>query len=171
RYVDDFIVVCKTKNEAKLAENYSKELLEKEDLELSEDSNKTRTINLIRNNDYIEFLGLKISKDRIEPKKKPLETIEWMKENVLKKGSYEKRLLKDENGKIIGRVSKIEQINEIIMGWANFYKFYHADKHFDFIDKHLEKLKKTKPFFKKILLLRGIKKEEIFSKEEWQNCF
>ncbi|QQS59555.1 hypothetical protein IPN35_01560 [Candidatus Peregrinibacteria bacterium] len=161
RYVDDFIVVCESEEEAKEAELDSTTELKKENLELSKD--KTHILDLNRSS--LKFLGVHVDKFCIKPKKTTGKIRDWLVSEVLNTKSYKVVL---RAGK---EVSVIEQINEKIQGWGNFYRYYHAQELFESLDEFILKRKKGDKNLKDILLLKEVKLETIVSQEEWQSYF
>lgn len=176
RYVDDFIVVTATKKEAEEAQTLASKILNSKGLSLSDEADKTRMDNL-KQNGYIKFLGLRIDKNKIQPKKSIRQLIDWLTNNVLKKKDrhgkprYQVRFIQDKNGTIVQKVSVIEQMNEIIRGWGNFYRFYHSANHFKEIDLFFNEYAKQNHDFKSLFLLQKLKYEPVVSEANWQSYF
>ncbi len=158
RYVDDFIVLCQTKEEAELAKKMSISFLGKEKLELS--PKKTHILNL-KNQDKLIFLGIRISRLGIFPKKTTGEIRQWLNNSVLNV-----KLKRNKS------MSFIETVNCKIDGFANFYQFYHVKEIFGNLDNFLEVRKNIERN-----LFRGMKKfndtsiKELINQKDWQSFF
>lgn len=128
RYIDDFIIICKTEGEARSAELEAKRLLKKLQLFLSTNPNKTTIIDLKKG--WVNFLGLKISQSSISTKESVKELIIWIK-LVLNKNNKEYYNLTSDN-------EKIEKMNHKIGGKANYIRFYHAHNAIKLINKFIK---------------------------------
>lgn len=160
RYVDDFVVICKSRKEAESAERFSKNFLQKEGLELS--GQKTHVVNLKDPGKSITFLGVRISRSGIFPKKKIGQLRQWLTSEVLNIKKTKRRKT----------MNKIDLINSKIDGFTNFYKFYHTRIVFDELNEVLSKRRhEQNNLFKNIKNFGESESYEIVSQEKWQNFF
>lgn len=104
RYADDFVVLCKTPEEAEPALRYIKDVVRKLELELHE--TKTR-ISSARQG--FAFLGFEIRSYRVGIKRK---AIERLKDRI-------RGITARQQGRNIEAV--IEDLNPVIRGWARYY--------------------------------------------------
>jgi RNA-directed DNA polymerase len=104
RYADDFVILCKTKNQAMEALDFAKQILEKE-MELTLSEEKTKVINL---KDGFDFLGFHFTNNGIKIREK---SIEKFKETVrdITKRSW------NLNQEVI------ERLNQVIRGTVNYF--------------------------------------------------
>lgn len=164
RYVDDFIVMCKTNEEAESAYVLASSAMSVEGLELSPLGDKTHIKDLRDDGKAIKFLGISICKSAItvpgteaEQKRKIGDIL--YPNTKLKNG--EKRL---NQGQII------RQINARIQGWATFYRYYHVDEIFNKINVLIKKKKKnevTKEATKNLQTIDLKILKPIISQKEW----
>jgi RNA-directed DNA polymerase len=134
RYADDFVIVCKSKSEAKdIKEKVSEHLMEHIGLTLSEE--KTRITHIT---DGFNFLGFNIKKHKklynkisndmkdyvllITPQKDKIQNI------LSELSSIPKRHKTAPQGAII------HSLNPLIQGWGNYYKFVVSSHIFQRID-------------------------------------
>lgn len=160
RYIDDFIVFCDTKEEANKVKEKAIKLLKKKGLELSPHESKTK-ITTIKGN-YINFLGLRIDKNKITSKKNTTEIQKWIKD-ILNENNREYR-------KCIDLPEKIKYMNYKISGYGEYLKHYHSEDIYKEINKWIkEKRKKDK--FKKIDFLNKLDIKPVISEKDWQAFF
>lgn len=138
RYADDWLVTCRTRQEAQAVLNFAKSVLEKLGVDLNEE--KTR---IVHANQGFDFLGykikrgqrsLKLAADKIKsktlqgtlyayPRQK---SIDHFKEQIRKRTSRKAPLSTKE---------LIDQINPIIRGWGNYYRKSHVRRLFNQLDR------------------------------------
>lgn len=162
RYVDDFIIVCKNEREALEAKGFVEGLLLSEGLRMKPE--KTKILDLFRKDAFVTFLGLKISPESILPKKALTERKVWLADKVLNKNNYKDKY---KNGK---KITKMEQINDRILGWARFYRFYHVHSFYEELDKVILNLK-SKRGLDGVLNFQSVSIKPIISLKKWQNLF
>lgn len=164
RYVDDFIVVCSSKTEADKAQIFATKYLKKEQLDLS--PSKTHVVNLEDPSKNILFLGLRVSKDGIFPKKKIRQLREWLNSKVLKVKNMKRPKLDNK------KLTIIQIINSKIDGFTNFYKYYHSKNTFEELNKVLQKRKLAqRNLFRGLKEFRSEENDEIISNEKWKAFF
>lgn len=119
RYADDAIIFCKTKMEAKKAYEAAKEILEQE-LKLTMHPEKTKIVHF---DDGFRFLGFDFWKDY---KVLPDERIRKYKDRI-------RQLSRRQQGKSL--VEMIRKLNEVIRGFANYFKVGNVKKKFQRLDE------------------------------------
>lgn len=158
RYVDDFIVLCETIEEAKFAKVYSANLLKKLRLELSEDLIKTKYGSI--KNDYAVFLGIRIDSKLLSYKKN--------KANIQK---HIRQILDENNQELYGHKGKdiILSMNNKIKGLEEYLKYYHTHEAFDEMNKWIRQ--KRKGAFKELHMFDKSKIKPLVTRKEWQSFF
>ncbi|MBU1683149.1 hypothetical protein KJ742_04350, partial [Patescibacteria group bacterium] len=131
-----------------------------------------KTINLLQNKN-IDFLGLNVSRFTIKPRQTKAEINKWLNEDVLnfKKNKYKSKKIKNRKTGKIKKVSVIEQVNEKIQGWSNFYRSYHVDDLYNQINRSLTQISEKNINLKLLQLLEPIKHKGIPDEQEWQQYF
>ncbi|MGL5831102.1 MAG: reverse transcriptase domain-containing protein [Candidatus Altimarinota bacterium] len=164
RYADDFIILCKTKKEAKKARNHIRTQLKKEKLNIAPD--KTFVKNL--KTDSINFLGLKINKFGITTK---------VELSIVSKVFNEKIL--NPNNKIytvknlpLSTSKKTIKMKSIIKGYFEFYKHYHSKELFEKINTLINKKKGVKAkIFQQLELFNLDKTSPLIPLSDWLSLF
>lgn len=168
RYVDDFIVMCKTKEDAEKAYVLATSAMAIEGLELSPLHSKTHIKDLRDDGESIKFLGILISKSEITIPGTEAEQKKKISEVLFPS-------TKPKNGeKHLSQEKIISQINSRIQGWATFYRHYHVDEIFKKINKLIVGKKKTeanKGATKKLQLIDPGVLKPIISRKEWISLF
>lgn len=110
RYADDFVILCKTKEEAERTRKQVKEILT--GLKLRLNKTKTKIVNV--NRESFEFLGFKLKrawgKVFVTPKKKSIDKFK----QAIRRVTWRKQPGKPYE--MIGR------LNSVIRGWGNYFK-------------------------------------------------
>ncbi len=170
RYVDDFIVLGNHEEVTQAAKD-AKELLSSEGLNL-----KQRKTHIFYLSSTIKFLGLRINNKEITTKQGIKAILKKLRLETLNFKNYKEetrfKVLKKDGLeiKIKEKIKIIDQINEEITGWANFYKYYHVNEIFKEVENFFSSLRK-KNKYKNLVSLNKIKLEPIISKREWANLF
>ncbi|MCB2160600.1 group II intron reverse transcriptase/maturase [bacterium] len=127
RYADDFVIVCKTEEDAKLVKELVKDFLAELGLELSNE--KTHIIHI---NDGYDFLGFNIRRFRdgktlIQPSKAALKkfrrAFKERLEIALHKYDFSTRM--------------IRYLDSLVKGWGNYYKWVSSKKAFKKLDHYI----------------------------------
>ncbi|MCK4347571.1 MAG: group II intron reverse transcriptase/maturase, partial [Thermoplasmatales archaeon] len=122
RYADDFVILCKTKEDAERTMKRVKEILT--GLKLRLNKTKTKIVNV--NRESFEFLGFKLKraggKVFVTPKRK---SIEKFKETI-RRVTWRRQPVKPEE--MIGR------LNSVIRGWGNYFKIGNVKRLFERLD-------------------------------------
>lgn len=121
RYADDFVILCKTKQEAIEALDFAKNILEKMELELSQE--KTKIVNI---KEGFDFLGFHFTHSGISIRKKSQEKFK----DTIRKLTIRSRNLDTE---VIGK------LNRVIRGTVNYFatKFTNTIQQFTKLDQWL----------------------------------
>jgi RNA-directed DNA polymerase len=134
RYADDFVIMCRTKEDAEQAQEIISKWLAQRGLQLSVD--KTRIVSL---ESGFDFLGFHV---RIYPSKQKTEggwkaLVRPSKQSELK---IRKRL-RDEMLQLNGQnaTTVVRRLNPIIRGWANYFRTQSAAKTFHNLDHFMFK--------------------------------
>lgn len=163
RYVDDFVVLCKSEKEAIEAKGFSEGFLLAEGLKIAPD--KTDRVFLKQKERNIVFLGIKISMCGLFPKKKLSERKMWLA-TVLRLKDY-----KIQYSKTTGKKrTKIMQMNDRIQGWGYFYRYYHVNSYYKEMDIRLKQLTNDKGI-RGIKSLSKIPLRPIISLKKWCSIF
>ncbi len=141
RYADDFIVMCKTMDEAESAYEYSRDILEGElKLELHKrDDREGRTRIVKPTQTPVQFLGLQFNGARIWPAK------EKQKKLVQKL----RALVHDNNNQAKTILKLLTSTRNLIQGWVASYGFADLEPHIPKLEDEINKL-----------LWKGLKKLE-----------
>ncbi len=133
RYVDDFIIFDATDKGVRRKGAYARKLLRDEKLRLK--ASKTSVTNL--RSGSIKFLGLRINRDKITAKKRPKEIRRKFQNEVLNLSLYktQTRKVKKGSGMVEVAVSAVEQINEKIIGWGEYYDLFHVSEAFNQVNE------------------------------------
>ena len=115
RYADDFVIMCRTEEEAQRALTGVKEWMQEAGLKLSDE--KTRIVNMSEEGEWMEFLGYHFEKCRGR-------VIHWpRKKSLMKMKDAIREKTRRCNGHGIGWI--IQKVNAILRGWYGYYKQSH----------------------------------------------
>jgi RNA-directed DNA polymerase len=141
RWADDFVVVCKTKAQARRALVFAERFL-REELGVRLNARKTRVVHISQG---FEFLGYKVKKGkgfRLPAQMRRDKANSYNLYAVARERSVQK--FKDQIRKHTRRKAPItlkeliEQINPVIRGWGSFYCKAHVRKLFNRLDRWIE---------------------------------
>lgn len=128
RYADDFLVMCKTKEDAEQVKEVMKTWLAKRGLSMSEE--KTRIVHVT---DGFDFLGFNFRNYPVIDRKTGYKTlVKPSKEGIRKFKEKVKAIWLSMRGKPVKLV--LQKLNPIIRGWANYYRFANASETFNDLD-------------------------------------
>jgi len=151
RYADDFVILCRTREEAEAALGTVREWTSAAGLTLH--PQKTRIVNAAE--DGFDFLGYHFEKGRKRPRKKSLEK--------LKDGVRE--LTKRTNGRSLEEI--IAKLSRRLIGWFGYFK--HSYKYtFDDLDKWIRR--RLRSLLRKRKGIKGISKG-VHDNLRWPNKF
>jgi RNA-directed DNA polymerase len=128
RFADDFVVLCKSKEEAESIYVKLQPYLEKRKIKLAED--KTRITHI---NDGFDFLGFNIRKYKTKSGAKLL--IKPSKESIKKARQKIKDIFIQYRGRPIGEL--IYKLNPVIRGIGNYWSSVVASKVFSMMDSYI----------------------------------
>lgn len=174
RYVDDFIIMCKTEEEAATAKTLALREITKECLQLSPDFPKDKTKTFIKNlkaSEKVDFLGISINRRGLTPKKGFQGAKSHMDDILSKKGKNKKMQYKStifRNGK---KLDVADQMEEKIKSWGEHYRFYHVKELYEKLDSYIEFKTRNMRDVRTIKPLNKIKLVPIISIEEWKSLF
>ena len=140
RYADDFVVLCRTREEAEAARFKLIGWLKERGLELSEE--KTRITNIDEGFDFLGFnirryktlTSRKGTKIFIKPSRKSVQAIKMKLRTIFR-----------ENVGVPQEIL-VSKVNPVIRGWANYFKSGVSSRTFDTLDGHLFTLQKRGTF-------------------------
>ena len=122
RYADDFVILCKTKEEAERTMKQVKEILTWLKLRLNKTKTKIANVNI----ESFEFLGFKLKRSGgkviVTPGKK---AIKKFKETI-RRVTWRRQPVKSEG--MVGR------LNSVIRGWGNYFKIGNVKRLFERLD-------------------------------------
>lgn len=142
RWADDFVVVCRTKQEAERALAFAERFLRHE-LGVHLNAQKTRLVHISHG---FEFLGYKIKKGKgykLSAQKRRTKTNPYNLYAVPREKSV--RRFKDQIRNLTRRKTPItlqelvDRINPVIRGWGNFYRKAHVRLLFNRLDRWIER--------------------------------
>ncbi|MBM4248277.1 MAG: group II intron reverse transcriptase/maturase [Euryarchaeota archaeon] len=120
RYADDFLIFCKSRQEAENALSTAERILG-EELKLGLSPRKTRIFNA--DGCYGEFLGFLFTKGEMAPSKKAIDRYK----NSIRRGT---RRCQPRNARMV-----IEGINPVIRGWGRYFGYMTVVKPFILLDR------------------------------------
>jgi len=162
RYIDDFIVVCKTKEEATEAHSRSERYLKRKGLQLSASSDKTKKVDIRQSR--FNFLGLNFSKDQIRWKRSNDEARRWIRE-VLDLNN------KELYGDCPSLPAKFKRMNYKIQGLGDYLRYYHTRENFEEINKQIRAKIKQNNLYKSVKMLDYSILCPIIKSKKWQFFF
>lgn len=171
RYVDDFVILCKSKTDADAAEYVASSYISKYGLELAPKickppkKPKTKTENLKAR--QINFLGLSINKDCITFKN-GLPAARNLMDELLDKAKYKTPTLEREDDRVLDLAA---QINEKIQAWARYYGVYHVNELYESLDKYIHEQTRSGVLKGRIISLTKQIQPAIIDQHKWQELF
>ena len=162
RYADDWIVLCKTKEEAEEVLRKATEWMKENELTLH--PTKTRIVNLNIEEEYFEFLGYKFKCHKTKTTgKKSIK--KFPRDKSIKKFRDKIRdNTKRSNGNSLGVI--IKKINPSLKGWYQYFKHSHRTTFTD-IDRWVRM--RLRSILRKRIGLRG--RGRGLDHKRWQNKF
>jgi len=111
RYADDFVIMCKTKEEAQMAFIIAEEWVKKNGLSFNQ--NKTHIGNCQIPGEGFEFLGYRFDNNERQVRKKSLNKF---KDKI-------RELTRRNNGRSLDQI--IFKLNQVLVGWFGYFKHAH----------------------------------------------
>lgn len=141
RWADDFVVLCKTRDEAQRALAFAERFL-REELGVTLHPQKTRMVHISQG---FEFLGYKVKQGqgfRLAAHKRrsranPLNLYAVPREKSVKRVTDHIRQLTRRNAPVKLR-EVIQQVNPVIRGWGTYYRKAHVRRLFHQLDRWIE---------------------------------
>jgi RNA-directed DNA polymerase len=125
RYADDFVVMCRSKEEAQRAYALCLDVLEKKLAlqihHLGDPGNKTRIFRFLEG---FTFLGLEFGGDKIRPSKKAVERFKSRIQEILDPASQ------------VTMLRTLSSLRNTITGWGEAFKQYHSTAVFQELDEY-----------------------------------
>ena len=120
RYADDFVILCKSVNQAVSAMRMIREIIKSLDLELAED--KTQITEYWRGFEFLGYHFHKFHGNRKWPRRKAIDSF---KDKV----RHTTRRQQPQNVKMV-----IDKLNPIIRGWGHYFKYGDVKKRYQELD-------------------------------------
>lgn len=130
RYADEFVVACRTREEATIAMQKLNHWLKKRGLQLSKE--KTSIIHIT---DGFDFLGFNIRLYHSKKSNKQKLLIKPSKSSIIKIRKKLKDIWKKVRGTTVSNV--ISKMNPIIKGWSNYYSIGVSSEVFSSLDRYM----------------------------------
>lgn len=172
RYVDDFIVLCKTFNEAKRALQIAKNTLYRMHLtlppEIDKIESKTNTNIDLKKGDSFIFLGIRVDKNQISPEKIGKKLIHYIGSEVIKpKVIRETFRLKGEK---CSNTKISEILNKKIRGTVSYYQYFHTEETIKKLNLYLKKRNEKEKFSLEVIKTNK-RIKQVIAKNYWQQLF
>jgi RNA-directed DNA polymerase len=137
RFADDFVVVCRTRQEAEAALTFARAFLH-ERLGVSLHPEKTRIVHVAHGFEFLGYKikrgkGLRMSAQKRTSKANPLNLYAIPREKAVNRFKEQIRNLTRRNAPL-KLCDMIEAINPIIRGWGNYFRKAHVRKLFHQLD-------------------------------------
>lgn len=137
RFADDWLIVCKTRQEAENALNLAKRTLERLGLKIHPE--KTRITNIKWGFEFLgykikEGKGLRLNRTKIKSNINAKNLYAYPKDKSIKKF---KETIRERTKRRIPLTMKelIDSINPVIRGWGNYFRKAHVRKIFNMLDR------------------------------------
>jgi group II intron reverse transcriptase/maturase len=140
RYADDFVVMCRTKQDVDEAERRVKHVMTRLGLELHPE--KTRQVDLSWGKEGFDFLGCHLRKrmsGRIwEKERKRLYFLQrWPSARAMKRVRQRVKELTPRSRCHADLREVIAQLNPVLIGWGNYFRTGNADTKFNQLDSYV----------------------------------
>ena len=135
RYADDFVILFRTDKEAEIGLQLVKEKLRELNLELNE--KKTKIVHTKQGKEGFDFLGFQLSKVR-SPKYKKYYAQNWPSNKSMKAIKIKiKDFLGQRRILLWNMDNVIKELNPILRGWMNYFKFGNSTRKFALVDRYV----------------------------------
>jgi RNA-directed DNA polymerase len=140
RYADDFVVLCRTEDEARAAEAKAREVLASLGLELHPE--KTKVLDLREGREGFDFLGAhfraRISGRLLERGISRYYLQRWPSKRAMKSIRAKVRAKTGRNRTGVGDIHEvIVDLNPLLRGWGNYFRTGNAAKKFRQVDRYV----------------------------------
>jgi len=153
RYADDFVILCRTREEAERALERIRSLVEARGLELH--PAKTRLVDAKMEGEGFDFLGYHFERGRKWPRKKSLRKL---RDTIRQK-------TKRSDGRSLDAI--IADVNRTLIGWFGYYKHSYRTT-FPYLDGWIRR--RLRSLLRKRNKLKGISKGGA-DHQRWPNAF
>jgi RNA-directed DNA polymerase len=139
RYADDFVVICRTEDEARAAQRMAGEILAGLGLELHPE--KTKVVDLREGREGFDFLGChfraRVSGRMLERGVRRYYLQRWPSQRAMTRvrGKVKAKTGRGRAGQDIREI--IADINPVLRGWGNYFRTGNAAKKFNQIDRYV----------------------------------
>ncbi len=165
RFIDDFLILCKTESKLQRAVKLAKRHLEKFGMEIYDPSENNSKAQKGKSKDGINFLGCILSEDSILPNQKTIDNLYQNIDIIVNAGIEQLKNFKKKNVRDNSLVSTLSQINFKLMGWGNHYKFCNARNLFEEIDNRISR--RISPLLRIYFKTIGNTKNDIISQRRF----
>ena len=156
RYADDFVVVCRTKQQAQQTLQAIQQVVQKLKLELH--PTKTRLVDMGR--EGFDFLGFHFHKLRAKKTNKRLPYM-WPSQKAMKAIRSELHELTSRKKLAEGLEAILQQLTPVIRGWRNYFQIGNSTKKLQELDRYVQQ--RLRRLVRAMRGSRGHWKEKVFT--------
>ena len=156
RYADDFVVVCRTKQQAQQALQAIQQVVQKLKLELH--PTKTRLVDMGR--EGFDFLGFHFHKLKAKKTNKRLPYM-WPSQKAMKAIRSELHELTSRKKLAEGLEAILQQLTPVIRGWRNYFQIGNSTKKLQELDRYVQQ--RLRRLVRAMRGSRGHWKEKVFT--------
>ena len=141
RYADDLVVMCATRQQAEYALGLLTDLLA--DLGLEPKASKTRIVHLEEGGEGFDFLGFHHRWVRAQSQhaRQVMFLARWPSDKAMQRVRSRVRELTVRRRMWVPIEVIVEDLNQVLRGWANYFRYGNSARHFDKVQEHaLERL-------------------------------
>jgi group II intron reverse transcriptase/maturase len=135
RYADDFVIVCRTADQAKDAWQRARTVLAEAGLRVSPE--KTRIVELTRGKQGFDFLGFHLRKVESWKWRGKWYLQRWPSARAMKRIRARIRELTDRRYAGLPLEVVVERLNPVIRGWGNYFRSGNSARKFSHIDSYV----------------------------------
>jgi RNA-directed DNA polymerase len=136
RYADDLVVMCATRQEAEHALGLLTDLLA--DLGLALKASKTRIVHLEEGGEGFDFLGFhhRWVRARSQRSRNVLFLARWPSDRSMQRVRDRVRELTPRSRLLVPLDVIVQDLNQALRGWANYFRYGNSARHFDMVRNH-----------------------------------
>jgi RNA-directed DNA polymerase len=135
RYADDFVVVCRTADQATEAERRARMVLAQAGLQLSPE--KTRIVELTNSKEGFDFLGFHLRKVESWKWRGRWYLQRWPSSRAMKQIRARIRQLTDRRYAGLPLETVVKRLNLVLRGWGNYFRVGNSARKFSQIDSYV----------------------------------
>jgi RNA-directed DNA polymerase len=129
RFADDLVVMCHDRREAEAALAALRSILAELGLELKQA--KTRIVHLKEGGEGLDFLGFHHRRVRGERDYRHLRFLaRWPSPEAMSRARHRIREITDRKRTLLGEEVIVQDLNQYLRGWANYYRYGNSRRHF-----------------------------------------